>query len=536
VSVNYKFSDNKVKEQLERIFASDGFVRSHQMCKFLRFVVEASLSPDSGYVKGYTIATEVFGRDETFDPQKDPIVRIEAGRLRRKLEHYYSTTGLNDPIRIEIPKGAYLAVFQQQKISETFTEHPTTGTKADRLQAMEGQAKPVIAVLPFIDLGNDETEPCLLEGIADELSSGLAKFQDLRVIDYYSASQFRGRQVDIREIGKDLGADFLITGSMKTILGEMKVRVSLSETKKGLQKWTHVYENSLSGNHLAEIVTKTIKSVLGAVAGDFGIIFREWKKSVGHRSPSSLTHYEAVFLYRHAQLTGNIAVLPRVKKTMELALEEDPEYAMGWAILGEIYLDMYASEYTGTSEFLDQGLSCAKKSIGLDPMFQYAHYVLAYAHGLQHDPHNVIKSSEQILKLNPYSAYLVGLAGFWLCIAGDFERGLLTLNNSIKLNPHYPTYFHHSPFLNHLKRGEYPKAFEEAEKFHIPDFYWSHLDKTVAAALLGRSGYARDRLDKVLVLHPDFAKHPRYYVSAYVIEENLIELMLEGLKKAGLNI
>jgi hypothetical protein len=109
------------------------------------------------------------------------------------------------------------------------------------------------------------------------------------------------------------------------------------------------------------------------------------------------------------------------------------------------------------------------------------------------------------------------------------------LKKSIKLNPHYPTYFHHGPFLYYLKHGEYPKALEEAEKFDIPDFYWSHLDKTVAAALLGKSGYASDRLDRVLELHPDFAKHPRYYVSAFVIEEDLIELMLEGLNKAGLD-
>ena len=75
---------------------------------FLRYVVEATLGGQGNRLKEYTIAVEVFGRDDSFDPQTNSLVRVEAGRLRRTLTLYYLTHGRDDPLRIEIPKGRYV--------------------------------------------------------------------------------------------------------------------------------------------------------------------------------------------------------------------------------------------------------------------------------------------------------------------------------------------------------------------------------------------------------------------------------------------
>lgn len=103
-----------VRAALARLLASNDFVASPQLAAFLRHVVEQTLAGRQETIKGYTIATEALGRDASFDPQADPIVRVEATRLRRALERYYRTTGRHDPVEITIAKGAYVPRFRRR--------------------------------------------------------------------------------------------------------------------------------------------------------------------------------------------------------------------------------------------------------------------------------------------------------------------------------------------------------------------------------------------------------------------------------------
>ena len=104
---------DRIQAQLERIVASSAFDASPRNCAFLRFIVEETLADRCDRIKAYTIRTDVLHRDAGFDPQAGPIVRIEASRLRPSLERYYLMAGKNHPIRIDIPKGGYVASFQR---------------------------------------------------------------------------------------------------------------------------------------------------------------------------------------------------------------------------------------------------------------------------------------------------------------------------------------------------------------------------------------------------------------------------------------
>jgi adenylate cyclase len=106
-------SAEPVRQELERVLASPDFVASDRLKKFLRFVVEETLAGRADRLHAYPIALEVLGRDASFDPQTDPVVRMEAGRLRRRLERYYLCAGQSDPVRIDIPKGGYAPTFEK---------------------------------------------------------------------------------------------------------------------------------------------------------------------------------------------------------------------------------------------------------------------------------------------------------------------------------------------------------------------------------------------------------------------------------------
>jgi len=103
----------EIREQLNRIIASATFRGSLRLTSFLRFVVEAALTGRGSRIKAYTVAVEALGRPDDFDPQNDPIVRVEAVRLRHALAHYYAGAGIDDPIVIEMPRGCYVPNFHR---------------------------------------------------------------------------------------------------------------------------------------------------------------------------------------------------------------------------------------------------------------------------------------------------------------------------------------------------------------------------------------------------------------------------------------
>src|SRR5215213_5811144 len=103
----------EIRAVLARVLASPPFQSAPQLAVFLTFVVEKRLAGEAASIKGYTIATQALGRPEDFDPQADPIVRVEAGRLRRVLAAYYEGPGRADPVRILVPRGGYVPSFEQ---------------------------------------------------------------------------------------------------------------------------------------------------------------------------------------------------------------------------------------------------------------------------------------------------------------------------------------------------------------------------------------------------------------------------------------
>jgi hypothetical protein len=105
---------DEIRQELGRIVASAAFRDALRLVSFLRFIVETALTGKSSQIKAYTVAIEALGRPASFDPQDDPIVRVEAGRLRRALAHYYASAGLDDPIVIELLRGSYVPLFRRR--------------------------------------------------------------------------------------------------------------------------------------------------------------------------------------------------------------------------------------------------------------------------------------------------------------------------------------------------------------------------------------------------------------------------------------
>ena len=168
-----------VREQLSRILGSCAFDASKRNRRFLEYAVEEALAGRADRIKAYNIATTVFGRDASFDPQLDSIVRIEAGRLRRSLERYYLTAGRKDPLRITIPTGSYVPTFKAvQTLELAVNPSAPASTKSWRHPCQNGRT---IFVKPFEEDGDQSACPNLTRGFTRQLIVGLTRFTDLFV-------------------------------------------------------------------------------------------------------------------------------------------------------------------------------------------------------------------------------------------------------------------------------------------------------------------------------------------------------------------
>src|SRR5918994_2007141 len=141
-----------IQDALQRVLASRDFRNSERKRRFLKFVVQETLAGRADRIKAYSIALDAFDRDSSFDPVADPVVRIEAGRLRRCLEHYYLTEGAEDRIRITIPKGGYVPHFivtdgDRRSVPEALSDddQPNAGQLAELIPA-KAAADPALAV------------------------------------------------------------------------------------------------------------------------------------------------------------------------------------------------------------------------------------------------------------------------------------------------------------------------------------------------------------------------------------------------------
>ncbi|MBT8364845.1 MAG: hypothetical protein KJP23_09075, partial [Deltaproteobacteria bacterium] len=493
-----------IRDQLERILQSAEFRASDKQRKFLSFVVDETLAGRASQLKGYTIAVTVYGRTEKFDPQVDPIVRVEAGRLRRALEHYYLTAGKNDPVRIKIPKGGYIPAFHGVPIPPSGVQTHTS-ERQDRAPA----SGPSIAVMPLLNLTGDEDEVYFADGLTEELTAELARFQEFQVIAAQSTLRFKGRKVDPKGIGRDLGVRFLLMGSIQKDLKTVKVAIRLIDTFTQAQIWGESYKHGLTAASLIALQEEIAQRTVGVIADQYGLISRKLSKESRKKSPADLKAYDAILRFYHFETELTPEAFEKALAALEQAIEIDPEYGLAWAMLGHIHADNFALGFREIEAPLEKALAFAQKGVALAPGNQFAHDALTLVYFHRGAKESFLQHLEQTLALNPNSPYIVGVAGWHMALYGEWDRGLELLKKGMKLNPYHPSWFHLAPFMDYYRSGEYENAFAEALKFNFPGLYLDPMMRAAALSQMGRAPEAKTAVGELLELEPDFVAQGR---------------------------
>lgn len=520
-----------IRDQVRRILSHREFQATEKMREFLHFVVEESLAGRADQLKGYTIATQVFGRADDFDSAQDPVVRIQAGRLRRALERYYLIAGGRDPIRIDIPKGTYVPCFVVQ--GEEAEHEPAPIRTGAPSRSLPG---PSVAVLPLDNLTGAPDQHFFAVGLAEELVTELNRFQDIVVMPCQRAALAFSSPVNVEQICRSAGARFLLGGSLRRDSQTVKVSMRLFDAQRGRQVWARAYKHPLDAARLIATQEEIARSVVAAIASEYGIIARRLAAESRKKPPADLDTYEAMLRYYTYQVSPSPEASRECFTALQRAVEREPEYAPAWSALATLHCQMYSFDVAGFDNPLDTALSQARRSVILEPSSQLGRLILAYASYLADDFDEFHREIEMALGLNPNSPWAVGTAGYFYVMVGEFDRGRSLLDASILVNPFHPRWFHLAYYADDFHGKDYDRALLEVEKYRPSQSFWFHVLHIAVLGKLGRSPEARVHIEKLTESKPDFPGRARELLGRSVKVENLIDELVDGMRKAGLEI
>ena len=522
------YSQKEILEELDIILSSESFSRSSVLSNFLKFIVEETLEGNTDGLKEYTIAVGALGKSDDFNPQIDAIVRIHAGRLRRLLNEYYTTSGTSDSIKIELVKGSYVPVFRAHLISS-----PSLEISDSKKPKSFSRSKLTIAVLPFRNLCPDNDYEFFVEGLGEELTRLFSKFQDIDVIAHHSTRRYATQPEDIRVIGSDLGVHYVITGSVKRSPKEIRVNVALIRTLNGQQVWSQTYNNPLNIDNLLDIQDQIIENVCSVLGGYYGIIIHDGSKS-SNENLTSMDSFDAALWNYYFNINYSEETYLKTREALENALVQNPNYPIGLAMLAELYVLAYTLGYPTVDDPVNVGLELTKKAIKIDPNCQRAYQEYAWALMNLKRKEEAIQAMEKCLSINPSSVSSMGTIGFGMACVGEYDRALVLLTQSIDLNPHCPWWFYYGFFLVYYHKRDYIKALEYANKIETVDVYLDPLTKAIAKAQLGMYEDAQKDVRLLNENFPAIINNLTETLETFMLDKSMIEQIIEGAKKAGL--
>ena len=533
---NKRIIQEAIREQLERILLNAEFKKSESLCTFLRFVVEETLAGRDDQIKAYTIAVRALNRPMDFDAQNDTIVRVQARRLRRALRYYYATDGAQDPVLIEIPVGTYVPIFLRNKTDIEISKGKTSSAiLALNDTAMAIPRGPSVVVLPFEILTDEQNQVYFADGLAAELVVALARFQEYRIIGPLSRDRLRDQDNGSHTIGQHYGAQFELRGSIREHRGAIRITIALTDVTTGITLWAQTFGRRDNVIDLFELEDTVVSQVSAILADDFGVIPRALTQQALEKRTGSIETYDAVLRYYHYVTVYTHEARRAARQALKHAVQIDPNYALTQSMLAVMYAQDHG--FSDAEEGgLNQAISLAQRAVALDPQCQYARLVRAYTYFVQAQRDLFISETEQAISLNPNNAHVIGVCGSRLVKVAEWERGLKLLEKAMRLNPHHPGWYREPFFFFHYCRGQYQEALAEARRLNTPELFWDPLDRAAALGQLNCREEAGVAVRQLLDLRPDFAVCGRELMRRWVFFDEHIDMLLEGLQKAGLEL
>ena len=462
-----KDSDDKVIAQMDRILAGKAFRQADRLKRFLTFTVNETLAGRGEQLKEFVIGVEVFGKGASFDPRNDPIVRVQARRLRAQLARYYHEEGRADEIQIELPKGGYTPIFKASR-----------GVLAKRTTLSALVSRNTILLTPFADHSATGDQRYFCEGLCQEIIHTLTGLDTIRLVAWGTQE---AEAADPREAAARDNAAMILTGSVRKAGEDVRIVVNLVDAVNGCYLWSGSFDGRM------ENVFAVQEEIARAVAERLRTEIEGTGSSRGSRRPAG--NLAAHNFYAQGRYHLNQRTEEGLRKAVEFferALGEDAQYALAYSGLADAYGLLGHYGVMPPAEVWTKAASNAAWAVLQDEQSAEAHTSLAH-----------VKSTQD-----------------W-----DWAGAEMEYLRAITLDPRYSTAHHWYSVSCLAPLGRLDEAKEQMEIAQALDPISSIIARDVAVLHYYRHdlGAALDQCDHNIELNPHFP--PAYWILGLVQEQ-----------------
>ncbi len=564
-------TSNEIRAALDRVIASDMLQHSPQLIAFLRFIVQATLRGEGDRIKGYTIGIEALGRGEDFDPQSDPIVRVEAGRLRRALEHYYAGPGAADVVVIDIPRGRYVPTFRRRlgqpvplssgvcrgllaairrawgmslaalafvligttvlvAIGRWDREAPSTAVTDQQLMNAfrTGNGFPIVSVEPFEAVGTPAASKITFDGLRRKLTDALAHFDEITVAPANTtfaaagAGGPSGNKYQLRTTAEYRNDSTASLTFRLVDTGDDK----LVDTGDDRVLWVQTFNLTQAEDE------RVVREVATTLARAFGVIHSRERGRLDHDP-----RYACVLTMLDYLRGLDAGVYAQARACLERVTRLDPNFAIGFAWLSVIYIREHQYEgfdHPGVSPTLDRALKAARRAVALKPQSARAHEALLGAYFAGGEFAAAFAEGDTALSLNPFDPATRTVYGIRLIAVGQYDRGAALLKDASTNTVQRPTWLDSYLFFAAYLKGDFTTASQYANLDTSETHPLNLLARAILAARNGDQGRAREAMDRLNSLYPKWRDSPRRELRKFFPSTEIMDLLARDLLVADL--
>jgi adenylate cyclase len=401
---------------------------------------------------------------------------------------------------------------------------------------MGGEAKlpdkPSIAVLPFVNMSGDPEQEYFSDGMTEDLITDLSKVSGLFIIARNSTFTYKGKPVNVQQVGRELGVRYVLEGSVRKAGDRVRITAQLVDATTGGHLWAERYDRDLENIFaLQDEVTQQIVSVLAMKVTEDEEIIQPCKC----KQPCNIEAYDTYlrgleYLYRFTKKAN-----AQAREIFEKSIEICPEFALAHSRLGETHLNEWILGWTQDPQSLEKASQLAKMTIALDNSLSEPHDLLGHVYLWKGKHEQAIAEHEQAISLDPNNAEGLAGLGSVLAWAGRPEEAVSVLKKAMRLNPIYPVYYVWSLGHAYFLMERYEAAIEAFKRALIrnPNFHPAYFFLAASHSELGQEEEARADVAELMRKWPggclEVAKEMLPYKDNAVLER-----LFDALRRAGL--
>jgi TolB-like protein/Flp pilus assembly protein TadD len=409
---------------------------------------------------------------------------------------------------------------------------PAAATAADAMDAPKPALtlpnKPSIAVLPFTNLSGDPDQDYFADGMVDEITTALSRFKSLFVIARNSSFTYKGRAVDIKQVGRELGVRYVLEGSVRKAAGKVRITGQLIDATSGAHLWADRFEGDL--NDVFALQDEVTVSVVSTIQPKL----LQTEVDLAARRSNDLSAYDLCLRAQHLKSWTRDGSAESLRLASR-ALEIDPRSVFGATLAGECHLRSVRMGWsTDPKSEISEGLRLLRLALSIDGNATLALGLLGYAIASFSDDYDTAREMvERAVALNPNSSRIWEQRGMAYVVLGQPEEAIRSFERRIRLSPFDPLLFATLAGMGVALIGlrRFDEAVATARKAirQNPLYPFSHRCLASALAHLGCEAEVKEAVDGLLELDPDFRISERVARSG----ASGLHLYVDGLRKAG---